>query len=87
MGSGNSKYVQDQEIFVNANVEAYKKALPSNYSRGQIKGKLRQLYANSDLSRDNHNSYILNHVWKDVKTKITPVYSSEKERRGERNYY
>jgi hypothetical protein len=87
MGSGNSKYVQDQEIFVNANVEAYKKALSSNYSRGQIKGKLRQLYANSDLSRDNHNSYILNHVWKDVKTKITPVYSSERERRGERNYY
>jgi hypothetical protein len=87
MGSGNSKYVQDQEIFVNANVEAYKKALSSNYSRGQIKGKLRQLYANSDLSRDNHNSYILDHVWKDVKTKITPVYSSERERRGERNYY
>jgi hypothetical protein len=87
MGSGNSKYVQEQEIFVNANVEAYKKALPDYYSRSQIKGKLRQLYANSDLSRDNHNSYILDHVWKDARAKITPVYSSERERRGERNYY
>lgn len=86
MGSGESKYVQDQERFVNANVEAYKKTLPSHYSRSQIKGKLRQLYANSDLTRDNKNSYILGHVWKDAKTKITPVYSNERERRGERNY-
>ena len=84
MGSGESKYVQDQERFVNANVEAYKKILPSHYSRSQIKGKLRQLYANSDLTRDNKNSYILDHVWKDAKTKIIPVYSSK--RRGERNY-
>lgn len=87
MGSGHSKYVQDQERFVNANVEAYKKALPSYYSRSQIKGKLRQLYANSDLSRDNQNSYILDHVWQNTKSKITPVYSSERERRGERNYH
>ena len=86
MGSGESKYVRDQERFVNANVEAYKKTLPSHYSRSQIKGKLRQLYANSDSSRDNRNSYILDHVWKDAKSKITPVYSSERERRGERNY-
>ena len=86
MGSGESKYVQDQERFVNANVEAYKKTLPSHYSRSQIKGKLRQLYANSDSTRDNKNSYILDHVWANARNNITPVYASEEERSGYRRY-
>lgn len=86
MGGGDSKYVQDQERFVNANVESYKNALPSHYSRSQIKGKLRQLYANSDTSRDNRNSYILDHVWQDAKKKLTPTYSNYRESQGERRY-
>ena len=86
MGGGDSKYVQDQERFVNANVDNFKQALPEHYSRSQIKGKLRQLYANSDTSRDNRNSYILDNVWNAAKSKTTPVYSSVAERRGERRY-
>jgi hypothetical protein len=87
MGGGDSRYVQDQERFVNANVEKYKNTLPSHYSRSQIKGKLRQLYANSDTSRDNKNSYILDHVWQDAKKKIKPEYSSHRESQGERRYH
>ena len=86
MGSGESKYVQDQERFVNANVDNFKKALPEHYSRSQIKGKLRQLYANSDTSGDNRNSYIADQSWRNAKTKITPVYSSSEEKRGVRRY-
>ena len=87
MGSGESKYVQDQERFVNANVDNFKKALPEHYSRSQIKGKLRQLYANSDTKYDNRNSYIADHSWQNAKTKITPVYSSNREKLGERRYH
>jgi hypothetical protein len=86
MGAGESVYVQNQERFVNSNVEIYKKGLPEHYSRSQIKGKLRQLYANSDTSKDNKNSYILDHVWKNAKNNITPVYANEEERRGYRQY-
>jgi hypothetical protein len=86
MGAGESVYVQNQERFVNANVEIYKKGLPNHYSRSQIKGKLRQLYANSDTSKDNKNSYILDHVWIQARNNITPVYSSKEERNGFRQY-
>jgi hypothetical protein len=86
MGAGESVYVQNQERFVTANVEIYKKGLPEHYSRSQIKGKLRQLYANSDTSKDNKNSYILHHVWTNAKNNITPVYASEEERKGYRKY-
>lgn len=86
MGSGDSKYVQDQERFVNANIDNFKKVLPEHYSRSQIKGKLRQLYANSDTSRDNKSSYILDNVWNTAKTKTAPVYSSIDEKRGLRRY-
>lgn len=86
MGAGESVYVQNQERFVNANVEIYKKRLPKHYSQSQIKGKLRQLYANSDTSKDNKNSYILHHVWANARNNITPVYASEEERIGYRKY-
>ena len=87
MGAGDSKYVQDQERFVNANVENFKQVLPSNYSRSQIKGKLRQLYANSDIIKDNRNTYIADDIWKNAKNKITPIYANSNERFGERRYY
>ena len=87
MGGGDSKYVQDQERFVNANVDNYKKVLPDHYSRSQIKGKLRQLYANSDTSSNNKNSYILDNVWNAAKSKTIPVYSSSEEKRGMRRYH
>ena len=87
MGGGDSKYVQDQERFVNANVDNYKKVLPDHYSRSQIKGKLRQLYANSDTSSNNKNSYILDNAWNAAKSKTIPVYSSSEEKRGMRRYH
>lgn len=86
MGGGDSKYVQDQERFVNENVANFKKVLPEYYSRSQIKGKLRQLYANSDTLNDNKNSYILDNVWNTAKLKIKPVYSNSEEMRGARRY-
>jgi len=87
MGGGESRYVQDQEIFVRNNVEKYKEALPPRYSREQIKGKLRQLYANSDTIDRNKNSYIMDYEWSKVKSKVTPTYSTVSEMRGARRYY
>ena len=69
MGGGESKYVQDQERFVRANIDNYKKVLPEHLSKSQIAGKLRQLYANSDCCSDNKNSYILSHTWVEAKKK------------------
>lgn len=86
MGGGESRYVQDQERFVNQNVGNFKKVLPEHYSKSQIKGKLRQLYANSDCSKDNKNSYILDNVWIDAKSKIKPIYQNTEEQRGARRY-
>jgi hypothetical protein len=85
MGAGESVYVQNQERFVNNNINNYKKVLP-DYSNSQIKGKLRQLYANSDTCQRNKNSYILDYEWSIVKNKVTPVYLSEQERNGYRRY-
>jgi hypothetical protein len=69
MGGGPSKYVEHQERFVRDNYQKYKNELGSNYSSLQVQGKLRQLYANSDTSRENRNSYILDHKWVEVSTK------------------
>ncbi len=86
MGGGESRYVQDQERFVNNNIDNYKKALPDYYSNSQIKGKLRQLYAKSDSCQRNKNSYIVDCEWSKVKNKVTPVYSSLDEKNGYRRY-
>lgn len=86
MGSGESRYVEDQERFVNANIGNFKKVLPEHYSKSQVKGKLRQLYANSDCSGDNTNSYILDNVWRHAKSKISPIYQNTEEQRGARRY-
>lgn len=66
MGGGDSKYVQAQEEFVRNNYDSYKKELP-NYSRLQIQGKLRQLYARSDEITENRFSYINETTWKNAK--------------------
>jgi hypothetical protein len=87
MGAGESVYVQNQERFVNNNINNYKKVLPSHYSNSQIKGKLRQLYANSDTCQRNKNSYIVDYEWSKIKQKVTPVYSCEQERNGYRQYH
>jgi hypothetical protein len=86
MGGGESKYVEDQEKFVRNNVEAFKKALPEHYSHSQIKGKLRQLYANSDTNKDNRSAYVLEYEWKKAKAVVVPVYSSTNEANGHRRY-
>lgn len=87
MGGGESKYVQDQERFVRENIDRYKTVLPNHLSRNQIAGKLRQLYANSDTTKDNKHSYILNHTWIEAKKKVTPVYANYNEERGYRRYH
>jgi hypothetical protein len=87
MGGGESRYVQDQEVFVRNNVEKYKEVLPSHYSREQIKGKLRQLYANSDNVDRNKNSYIMDYEWSKAKQQVIPRYSSRNEMNGLRRYH
>jgi hypothetical protein len=86
MGGGESKYVQDQERFVRENVEIYKSALPNNYTSSQIKGKLRQLYANTDTHKENKYSYVMDYEWNKVKALVVPKYASHNEMRGERRY-
>jgi hypothetical protein len=73
MGAGESVYVQKQEAFVRENREAFKKQL-SGYSRGQIEGKLRQLYAGTDTSRENQYSYINADNWRKAKSSIVVSY-------------
>ena len=87
MGSGESKYVQDQERFVRENMDAYKKALPNRYSNTQVKGKLRQLYANTDMSKENKYSYIMDYEWNKAKQQVIPKYASIQEKKGGRRYY
>lgn len=86
MGSGESKYVQDQERFVRDNVDLYKSALPKHYSSSQIKGKLRQLYANTDTRNENKYSYVIDNEWKKAKANVVPKYASVNEMRGQRRY-
>lgn len=69
MGGGDSKYVQDQERFVRENYQAFKDKLPQ-YSQGQIKGKMRQMFAGSDESAENHRSYINHQTWVQAKKSI-----------------
>lgn len=69
MGGGDSKYVQAQEEFVRNNYNLYKKELP-DYSRLQIQGKLRQLYARSDEMTENRFSYINETMWKNAKRNV-----------------
>jgi acylphosphatase len=69
MGSGQSLYVQKQEAFVRQNREAFKKEL-KGYTRGQIDGKLRQLYAGTDNSKENARSYINSTTWNNARSKV-----------------
>jgi hypothetical protein len=86
MGAGESVYVQDQERFVRDNVEQFKKVLPEHYSKSQIKGKLRQLYAKTDNHNDNKHSYISNYEWNKARAAVIPKYSSTDEMKGFRRY-
>jgi len=86
MGGGNSRYVDDQEVFVRANYEQFKKVVPERIGRAQLQGKLRQLYASSDTIKENKNSYILSDDWEKAKKKVTPIYASRAEANGCRRY-
>ena len=87
MGAGESRYVREQERFVRENMDAYKKALPDRYTYSQIKGKLRQLYANTDMSNENKYSYVMDYEWKKAKEVVVPKYISIAEKNGYRKYY
>jgi len=80
MGGGSSYYeatrIEKQEAFVRSNVQQFKEALNSQrrgnkyaepYSNGQVEGKLRQLYHNSDTLRDNRRSYVNEFEWANAK--------------------
>ena len=74
MGAGESVYVQKQEAFVRENRERYKNCKHlSGYSQLQIEGKLRQLYAGTDTSYDNRNSYINSTTWNKVRSSVVPT--------------
>jgi hypothetical protein len=73
MGAGESVYVQKQEAFVRENREKFKNQLPE-YSRTQIEGKLRQLYAGTDKSKENQYSYINAHNWKKACSNVAVTY-------------
>jgi hypothetical protein len=75
MGAGQSRYVEKQEEFVRANVQNFQKVLPNRYYKQIVEGKLRQLYANTDCSRDNKNSYINSEDWKQAKASVRLVYT------------
>lgn len=80
MGSGSSSYetrIDKQEAFVRQNLQQFKTTLNSGkdrrnnyqmvYSDEQVRGKLRQLYHNSDTVNDNYRSYINPHEWQKAK--------------------
>lgn len=73
MGAGESVYVQKQEAFVRENRDNFKKHLPE-YSRGQIEGKLRQLYAGTDKSQENRYSYINEQNWRKACSNVVVSY-------------
>jgi len=74
MGSSQSAYVENQERFVSQKYEATKKALENvsdyKYNSHQIKGKLRQAYAGTDMRKENSGSYINNYTWGQVRQKV-----------------
>jgi hypothetical protein len=73
MGAGESVYVQKQEAFVRQNRDAFKKEL-TGYSNRQIEGKLRQLYAKTDNSKENESSYINHNSWNNARKRVNVVY-------------
>lgn len=83
MGGGQSYYdrIDNQEKFVNNNLQTFKTALNQNYQShqykyndDQVKGKLRQLYHNSDTSKDNERSYVNKYEWSSVKNRVVVKY-------------
>ena len=78
MGSGQSQYVEAQEKFVNSNYKKYKEILNTpnsryidyKYNDAQVKGKLRQMYHNTDERQENRTSYVNRERWVDAKKKL-----------------
>jgi len=86
MGSGNSRYVEDQERFVRQNYQQYRNVISKDIGQLQIEGKLRQLYASSDECDRNRNAYILSYDWKTAKSKVSPIYESSCQANGQRRW-
>jgi hypothetical protein len=80
MGAGESVYVQKQEAFVRENREAFKSHFGDKYSRPQIEGKLRQMYAGTDQHKENKFSYINEHTWNDARDKVKVSYPERRYR-------
>jgi len=79
MGSSSSIHIEKQETFVRQNLKQFKDELNKErinskyfepYSNGQVEGKLRQLYHNSDVCRDNRRSYINPYEWDNAKKNL-----------------
>ena len=77
MGAGESVYVQKQEAFVRENRDKFRKELPE-YSRGQIEGKLRQMYAGTDNLKCNERSYINSNSWNKSRSNVSVSYPENK---------
>jgi len=80
MGSGSSSYdnrIEKQEAFVRQNLTRFKQELNRGkdrnnyqyiYNDDQVRGKLRQLYHNSDTVKENSRSYVNQYEWKKAKS-------------------
>jgi hypothetical protein len=79
MGGGPSIHVERQEQFVRENLQKFKKEVNSpqrymteyRYSDEQVKGKLRQLYHNTDTLKENRYAYINETTWGNAKRNIS----------------
>lgn len=83
MGAGESVYVQKQEAFVRANRDEFLNKLNNNggnyrYSKLEVEGKLRQLYAGTDTQKKNEWTYINPQNWNYVKSNINIKYPTNK---------
>jgi hypothetical protein len=83
MGAGSSSHdirIEKQEAFVRQNLKQFKDNLNSGkdrrnsyqmiYSDDQVRGKLRQLYHNSDTVRGNNRTYINPQEWQKAKSTL-----------------
>jgi len=79
MGGGPSIHVERQEEFVRKNLERFKKEVNASqrymtdyrYNDEQVRGKLRQLYHNSDTIKENRRSYINETTWGNAKRNLS----------------
>lgn len=78
MGGGQSIETERQERFVRENCKKFKDVLNTpnsryidyRYNDEQVKGKLRQLYHNTDQLYENQRSYVCHYRWSNAKKQL-----------------